>query len=136
VTNPRADAVRGGSDNVDAGQARRSDATATPSVPAQLRRRRIASWRLPPLPSGQRDPLDPVGEPITDTELVSSPLRRLNRSLQLTTGDIELPVPEVPVAELNGPVHGVPLLDSRWPVAQQWRRLIDSKAYRTEEPSS
>jgi hypothetical protein len=115
VTNPRADAVRGGSDNVDAGQARRSDATATPSVPAQLRRRHLASWRLPPLPSGQRDPLDPVGEPITD---------------------IELPVPEVPVAELNGPVHGVPLLDSRWPFAQQWRRLIDSKAYRTEEPSS
>jgi hypothetical protein len=54
----------------------------------------------------------------------------LNRSLQLTTGELELPVPEVPAAELNGRVHGVPLLDSRWSFAQQCRRLIDSKEYR------
>jgi hypothetical protein len=71
MTNPRADAVRGGSDNVDAGQARRSDATATPSVPARLRRRRAASWRCEPLADGRRDPLDRCAEPLTDTELAS-----------------------------------------------------------------
>jgi hypothetical protein len=33
-------------------------ASTTPSIPDQLRRRREASYRLPPLPCGHRDPLD------------------------------------------------------------------------------
>lgn len=39
------------------------------SVPGQLRARRAASWRLPPLPDGRRDPLDPQDEPVSDAEL-------------------------------------------------------------------
>jgi hypothetical protein len=49
--------------------------TASPSdLPAQLRRRRAASWRCEPLPGGQRDPLNDDGfddEPLTDAELDS-----------------------------------------------------------------
>lgn len=66
-------------------------------------------------------------------EAMAEEIDALNRSLHLTTGEIVLPAPEVPAAELNGRVHGVPLLDSRWPFAQQCRRLIDSKAYLTED---
>jgi hypothetical protein len=42
------------------------------AVPAQLRRRRAASYRCPPLPDGRRDPLDPVGEPLTDPRELDS----------------------------------------------------------------
>ncbi len=40
---------------------------------AGLHRRRVASWRLPPLACGRRDPLDPAprAEPVTDAELRS-----------------------------------------------------------------
>jgi len=31
----------------------------SPDIPAQVRRRRTASLRLPPMPDGQRDPADP-----------------------------------------------------------------------------
>jgi hypothetical protein len=42
------------------------DTAATPSdVPAQLSRRRAASYRCPPLPDRRRDPADPV-HPIRD----------------------------------------------------------------------
>lgn len=72
MTNPRTPDQCGGS-GVDARPARRPDATATApqSRPAQLRRRRAASWRLPPLCDGRRDPLDSAGEPISDAELDS-----------------------------------------------------------------
>lgn len=43
----------------------------SPSVPEQLRRRRAASWRLPPLESGLRDPLGATDEPITDAVVAS-----------------------------------------------------------------
>jgi hypothetical protein len=43
----------------------------TENLPDQLRRRRAASWRLPPLADGRRDPLDSADEPIRDAELVS-----------------------------------------------------------------
>lgn len=48
-------------------------ATASPSdVPAQLRRRRAASWRCNPLQSGRRDPWhDPPTESVTERELAS-----------------------------------------------------------------
>jgi hypothetical protein len=40
------------------------------TVAGQLRRRREASWRLPPLPDGRRDPLDALAdwsrEPLPD----------------------------------------------------------------------
>jgi hypothetical protein len=48
-----------------------NEASVTPaadSIPAQLRRRRAASYRLPPLHDGRRDPLDPPpddGKPAT-----------------------------------------------------------------------
>ncbi|MGH3547601.1 MAG: hypothetical protein ACRDQU_05685 [Pseudonocardiaceae bacterium] len=40
-------------------------------VPAQLLRRRVASWRCEPLPDGRRDPAGPVDEPISEAELAS-----------------------------------------------------------------
>lgn len=57
MTNPRTPVPCGGS-GVDARPARRPDTTATDpqSGPAQLRRRRAASWRCEPLPGGSRDP--------------------------------------------------------------------------------
>ena len=37
-----------------------SDAASVEDIAAQLRRRREASYRLPPLADGRRDPLDPL----------------------------------------------------------------------------
>ena len=54
----------------------------------------------------------------------------LDRALRVNVDDLRLPVPAVPTANLNGHVHGVPLLDSRWSFSEQSRRLIDSKPYR------
>jgi hypothetical protein len=54
----------------------------------------------------------------------------LNQALQVDADDFNLPVPEVPEAELNGSADGRPLLDSGWSFAEQCRQLIDSKAYR------
>jgi hypothetical protein len=53
----------------------------------------------------------------------------INEALYLDPGDVELPPIVVPGAELNGAVHPLPLLDSRWSFAEQCRALIDSKAY-------
>jgi hypothetical protein len=54
----------------------------------------------------------------------------LNAALQVDARDFQLPTPEVPEAELDGPPDSVPLLDSTWGFAEQCQRLIDSKAYR------
>ncbi len=58
----------------------------------------------------------------------------LNDALQVATDDFYLPDPVVPTsaldADLDGLLDGLPLLDSRWPFAEQCRRLIASKAYR------
>jgi hypothetical protein len=79
MTNPRADAVRGGSDNIDAGQARRSDATATPPVPEQLRRRRAASSRYQPLPDGRQDhPFSPLSSDPSVSKAGSSAMTALD----------------------------------------------------------
>lgn len=37
-----------------------SDSSVVETIAVQLRRRRAASYRLPPLADGRRDPLDPV----------------------------------------------------------------------------
>jgi hypothetical protein len=49
------------------------EVTDDPQLAAALRRRRAASWRLPPLVCGRHDPLDPGprAEPDTDAELRS-----------------------------------------------------------------
>lgn len=46
--------------------------------------------------------------------------------------DLDLPPAEVPEATVPGG-HGLPLLDSRWPFAEQTQRLIESRAYLTGE---
>jgi hypothetical protein len=48
-----------------------ADEITTNGIRSQLRRRRAASRRLPPLASGLHDPLDSVSEPLTDAELAS-----------------------------------------------------------------
>ena len=56
----------------------------------------------------------------------------LNDALRVDVHDFDLPepvVPEAAVADHTGGVHGVPLLDSDWPFAEQCARLIASKAY-------
>ncbi|MGH3511657.1 MAG: hypothetical protein ACRDRB_05195 [Pseudonocardiaceae bacterium] len=71
MNDPRTEGVRGSDESVatagrpahDIPHPRHSD------IPAQLRRRRAASRRLPPLPDGRRDPLDSTHEPITDAEI-------------------------------------------------------------------
>ncbi len=54
----------------------------------------------------------------------------INSALRIDVENIELPVPVVPAARVDTTVHGTPLIDSRWPFAEQTQRLIESKAYR------
>jgi hypothetical protein len=70
MTSPRTDPVCGDS-GVDAWPARRAQNNPASDIPGQLRRRRVAAWRLEPLESGRRDPLDSADEPLTDAELDS-----------------------------------------------------------------
>lgn len=52
----------------------------------------------------------------------------INEALRMDVGDLEIPTPVVPTAQLNGG-KCTPLLDSSWPFVEQCRRLIDSKDY-------
>jgi hypothetical protein len=54
----------------------------------------------------------------------------LNAAMQIDPGGIELPELVIPETVVDGTDAPTPLLDSRWPFAEQCRRLIDSKAYR------
>ncbi|MGH3549766.1 MAG: hypothetical protein ACRDQU_17000 [Pseudonocardiaceae bacterium] len=71
MNDPRTEGVRGSDESVattgrpahDIPDTRHSD------IPTQLRRRRAAACRCPPLPDGRRDPLDSADEPITDDEI-------------------------------------------------------------------
>jgi hypothetical protein len=54
----------------------------------------------------------------------------INDALRIGVDDFDLPNPIVPTAQLNGS-KPLPLLDSRWPWADQTQALIDSKAYRS-----
>jgi hypothetical protein len=56
----------------------------------------------------------------------------LNTALQIDTSGFELPTAVVPEPELNGHHPPPPLVDSAWPFADQCRRLLDSKAYRSQ----
>ena len=53
----------------------------------------------------------------------------VNDALRLDARDFDLPTPVVPTADLNGAVHTLPLLDSRWSFPEQCRAPIESKAY-------
>jgi hypothetical protein len=61
-------------------------------------------------------------------EAMRRQIRQLNDDLRIDTGDITVPPIDIPEAEVTG-MGALPLLDSRWPFAEQCRRLIDSKAY-------
>jgi hypothetical protein len=56
----------------------------------------------------------------------------LNDQLRIDAGDFDLPPIAIPEAEANGNEPPDPLLTSRWPFAEQCKRLITSKAYRAE----
>ncbi|MBJ7610869.1 MAG: hypothetical protein JF924_00970 [Candidatus Dormibacteraeota bacterium] len=59
----------------------------------------------------------------------------LNDALRIDASDFDLPEIVVPDAQLDDDDgDGLPLVDSRWSFAEQCRRLIDSKAYRTAGP--
>lgn len=53
----------------------------------------------------------------------------LNAALRIDPGDIRLPSWEIPAPELDGGEPPAPLIDSRWPFAEQCDRLIASKSY-------
>jgi hypothetical protein len=57
-------------------------------------------------------------------------LDAINDQLRLDVSDFELPPIEIPAAEVDGAVHPLPLLDSRWTFAEQCKALKDSKSYR------
>jgi hypothetical protein len=53
----------------------------------------------------------------------------LNSQLRINVRDFDLPEIVIPEAELDGRRPPGPLLDSRWPFAEQCQRLIASKTY-------
>jgi hypothetical protein len=54
----------------------------------------------------------------------------INEALRVETGhDFDLPPMDVPQAELDRQINGLPLIDSGWPWAEQTRALKASKAY-------
>jgi hypothetical protein len=64
-------------------------------------------------------------------EELQDEIDRINEAARVDADDFDLPpVPTVPAAELNGD-QPLPLLDSGWSFADQCRRLINSKAYRS-----
>jgi hypothetical protein len=68
-------------------------------------------------------------------EAIRAEIDTLVEALRVDTRGLRLPTPEVPEAEVDGPLDTPPLLDSAWPFANQCQRLIDSKAYRTDRSS-
>ena len=62
-------------------------------------------------------------------ETMRQQIRQLNAALRIDTGDIRLPPWEIPAPELDGREQPAPLIDSRWPFAEQCARLIASKSY-------
>lgn len=57
-------------------------------------------------------------------------IRELNDALRIEVDEDDLPPIDLPEA-IDPGGNGLPLLDSRWDFAEQCRRLIDSKAYRS-----
>jgi hypothetical protein len=57
-------------------------------------------------------------------------LDAINDQLRLDVSEFDLPAIQIPEAEVNGAVHPLPLLDSRWTFAAQCKALRDSKSYK------
>jgi hypothetical protein len=57
-------------------------------------------------------------------------ISELNDALRMDVDEFDLPPIVIPEAETGGVASNPPLIDSRWPFADQCRALIDSKAYR------
>lgn len=57
-------------------------------------------------------------------------ISEINDALRIDVDDYDLPDIVIPAARAPHGVTPEPLADSRWPFAEQCRRLIDSKAYR------
>jgi hypothetical protein len=57
-------------------------------------------------------------------------LDAINDQLRLDVSDFDLPPIQIPEAEVNGAVHPLPLLDSRWTFAAQCTALKHSRAYK------
>jgi len=57
-------------------------------------------------------------------------INAVNSAVRLDASDFDLPPFEVPEAELDGTVHPLPLLDSRWSFTEQCKALKESKKYR------
>jgi hypothetical protein len=65
-------------------------------------------------------------------ETLRDEIDAVNEALRAETGDdFDLPEAVVPEPELNGHVHGKPLIDSDWDWVEQTHALKDSKAYRS-----
>ena len=60
-------------------------------------------------------------------------ISELNERLHVDPRDFDLPPIRIPEAETGGGASNPPLVDSRWPFAEQCRALIASKAYRNGE---
>ncbi len=54
----------------------------------------------------------------------------LNEQLQIDVDEFDLPAIEIPDAHIDYYLQPKPLLDSSWSFAEQYKALIDSKAYR------
>lgn len=61
---------------------------------------------------------------------IQAEVEALQEAMRIDVGDLQLPTPVVPAAELNGHQPPPPLLDSGWSFAEQCRRLLASKGYR------
>ena len=64
--------------------------------------------------------------------MIRAEVDALKEAMRIDAGDLQLPEPVVPAAELNGHRPGPPLVDSAWPFAEQCRRLLESKGYRQQ----
>ena len=63
-------------------------------------------------------------------------IEAINNALRVDVENLTLPIPVVPEAAVEG-MHGVPLIDSRWPFVEQTKKLMASKSDRpghSEEP--
>jgi hypothetical protein len=57
-------------------------------------------------------------------------INAVNNAVRLDASDFDLPPLEVPEAEVDGTVHPLPLLDSRWSFTEQCKALMESNEYR------
>jgi hypothetical protein len=78
--------------------------------------------------------LDRLAEIRRDAEVqldgMREQIRELNDALRIDVDPGDLPPIELPEAETGGVASNPPLIDSRWPFAEQCRALIEHKAYR------